>query len=672
MSRIARSHGQPAIVPPFHAPPEQALREQLQAAGLAPDGLQELTLGRGGPQLAQRALAGWVYWGKLYHTARSKLQVAAGAQSAGTATMPDRGHGASAGLFPQWNAGQVQAELEFYALLEAGAPEIVRETFNTRAAGRPEAASLAEQLAHGFVEQAEAPTPLFVRLAQRLQAAGIHAALSEDGLEFGFEQPDDTPDATLPLAQPVTHPWLPERTLDVIGALPELPAFSALREANERLSQLIESGAPQSLIARAHSQLEQAVQIYVQTLLKPAQFWFDERVQWSARGVIAPGGSELRYDQVGLPEELAWTLLGPLVAAEIGAEAVSARDEQAAQALDALMTRLWVIVNRAPSIAAHSFLAFRPVRVPGPAIRLASLACNLLDADFDGDQLAVFVPVTATGQHEAGERLTLAAHLRRSPELLVETRPRMDALLGIARLSLTSAGRAEIERLAGVPVAAPDGFVTRVTLVEALQDILRRDGAEAALEASERLLRRGFELARRSGMGIGPFVGANLSYPQAPDSVDAAAWEQYGEQLAERIAAFSDFADADLGSLVLAAKSGARSNRGQLVRILGTPGVVQGMQGERVLLRHGYRDGLTPHELFDLVALARPALQSLVQEWDQLSYRLRERSAARGYGVLARAMRSRQPGIVFALAAAARERDPLVDPVSRLFVGLAP
>ena len=76
----------------------------------------------------------------------------------------------------------------------------------------------------------------------------------------------------------------------------------------------------------------------------------------------------------------------------------------------------------------------------------------MMNTDFDGDQLAVFLPVTEAGQREAAERLTVAAQLTRDPELLVELRPRMDALLGLTLLSLTPAGRAEIDALAGTPV----------------------------------------------------------------------------------------------------------------------------------------------------------------------------------------------------------------------------
>jgi len=254
----------------------------------------------------------------------------------------------------------------------------------------------------------------------------------------------------------------------------------------------------------------------------------------------------------------------------------------------------------------------------------------------------------------------------------------MDALLGLALLSLTPDGRAEIDQLAGAAVAAPAGFLDRWSVVDALRTVRDRDGATAVLEASTRLMRRGFELARASGASLGPFVGNQFSFPPAPSSAetspqrnDPVAWEGYVQALIERIAAHTDFA-GDVGLLVLAAKSGARSNARQLAWLLGARGVVAGVDGRPIALRHGFRDGLAPAELFALVASARTAMHELLTEWERLGSGMREQLRPHGYGVLARAMRSPLPGVVFALAAAAGSVDTLVDLDSRLFVGLPP
>jgi hypothetical protein len=510
---------------------------------------------------------------------------------------------------------------------------------------------------------------MFANLVQRLAAAGIEARLDGERLAFSFAPP--TGDA-LRLARPVAHPWLPERALEAVGALPDLPEFAALVEANTRLGRLVDSQAPTALTQQAVANLEGRVGALFEMLLRPEHLRFDQRALFSARAVAAPG-ADLPTDRVGLPEEIAWRLFGPLLARELGDhEAIQRRDERAAKALDELMERSWVIVNRKPSLGPQAFLAFRPLRIPDRVIRLPLLACNLLDADFDGDQLAVFLPITAAGQREAAERLTVAAHLARDPSLLEEPRPRMDALLGLALLSLTAEGRAEIDRIAGLPVPTPDGFVTRWTVVDAMRAAMERGGPQAALELSERLMRRGFQAARLSGASMGAFVGADFRYPPTPGDDSPAAWDGYVQELIERLAADNDFS-GDFGVLLLAVKSGARANARQIAWTLGARGAVTDVAGRQVAVRHGYRDGLQPGELFALIAHARTSLNELLTEWERMGSAMRERiGSSRGYGALARAMRSPRPGVVFALAAAAGEVDPLAELDSRLFVGLPP
>ncbi|HEX9371264.1 MAG TPA: hypothetical protein VF897_09665, partial [Roseiflexaceae bacterium] len=663
MGRIARAEGRPAIVPPFGAPSADELRARLAGAGLPPDGMETLTRGRGGPVLARPSTVGWVYWGKLIHVASDKLRVWTGAASA---PHHDAADAQVAEAPPDGHVGQHQGELEYYALRQAGAIQTIVEQYNTRATGRADSGTLFARLAAGPVEQAGAPSPMYAWLVRRLAAASIRVDLDGERLAFSFAPPADD---ALRLTSSVAHPWLPERALDTVGALPELPEYVALAEANDRLARLTASQAPVALEQQARAKLEARVGAFFDALLRPAHLRFDQRTLFSARAVAAPG-ADLPLDRVGLADEIAWALFRPLLARELGElAAADVRDARAAEALDALMARSWVIVGRKPALAPHAFLAFRPLRVPGHVIRLPLLACNLLDADFDGDQLAVFLPITAAGQREAAERLTVAAHLTRDPSLIEEPRPRMDALLGLALLSLTPDGRAEIDRIAGTPVPTPDGFVTRWTVVEAMRTAFDRGGAVAALELSERLMRHGFDVAQKSGASLGPFVGDTFRCPAAPPSDDPAAWDGYIQELIERLAAHTDFS-GDFGVLALAAKSGARSNARQIAWTIGARGSVTEGDGQQVAVRRGYRDGLAPSELFALVASARAGMHDLLTEWERLSHGMRERTGPRGYGALARAMRSPRPGVVFALAAAGAEVDPLVDLDSRLFVGL--
>ena len=88
------------------------------------------------------------------------------------------------------------------------------------------------------------------------------------------------------------------------------------------------------------------------------------------------------------------------------------------------------------------------------------------------------------------------------------------------------------------------------------------------------------------------------------------------------------------------------------------------------MIRHGYREGLTPDELYAVTVGAREALVRYALERERIAWELRDSGQPKGFTVLARAMRAKRPGVVFARAAATGEVDPLEDVDSRLFVGL--
>jgi hypothetical protein len=651
-------------VPPFGAPNQDALRQRLAQVGLAESGMETLTLGRNGPTLERPGAVGWVYWFRLAHLARPKIQVP-----------PD--------------STQKQGELENNALRDLGAYENLRENLNTRAARRQDADTLAARVASGPVEQAAPPTPMFADLVRRLRVAGIKAALEADRLTFRFQLPDGD---VLKLARPVLHPWLHERLLTEIGSLDEMEAndaqdlykpdiwidpnpptlpreeYKLLVEANDRLARMLSSRAPERLVHDATIQLEHRVNAFFDALLTPAHLRFSEQQLFSARAVIAPG-ADLRLDQVGLADEIAWALFGPLVIRELGEEEVHARSERAARALDEVIARSWVIIHHAPTFAPTALLAFHPVRDPAPVARLHPLVCEWLNADFDGDLVAVFLPVTAGAQREAGERLSVAGHLARDPGLLESLLPAPEALWGLASLGLTESGRREIDNIAGGKVVTANGVITQATLAEAMQKVLKRDGVVATLSALERLMRRGFEVVKASGASMSPFIGASLERPPEPDVDDTELWDTYAEELAEKILSGTDYANADLGPQLLAVKIRARGRR-HLPVLIGRRGTVTDVHGKPVIVRHNFVEGLTPEELYVCAVGARQGLAQWSARWEELGRETGDHSESARFTVLARARRAKRPGIVFARAAAIGEVDPLTDADSRLLVGL--
>ncbi len=464
LGSVAKAEGTPAIVPPFGAPSADELHTRLVAAGLPESGMVTLTQGKDGPPLAAPSTAGWVYWGRLYHLAKDKLV---------TPVLTGE----------RW--GQRTGEMETFMLRDLGAFEIIRENLATQDVRWPAAGTLAERLAAGPVVQAPPPTPLLVDLADRLRVAGIETELGENGLAFRFAPPRE---GALKLARPVPHPWLPERRLTEIGdpgerehvgglrellfspggwwewafaltagriqdrevlfppggwweASDELPRlYRAVVEANDRVRRMLAAQTPKTLVDDATAQLERHVRVLFDALLTPVQLRLGARELFSARTVLAPA-ADLTLEQIGMPEEMAWALFGPLVARETGDEkAVPARSERASQALDTVMARSWVYINRAPTLTPTALLAFHPVRVSDDALHLHPALCRWLDADFDGDQAAVFLPITEAAQREAGERLSVAGHLMRDPGLLASLVPATGCALGAGEAEPRSGG----------------------------------------------------------------------------------------------------------------------------------------------------------------------------------------------------------------------------------------
>ncbi len=669
-SRIAGKEGNSMVVPPFHAPGEKELRERLKKAGLSESGMEYLTVKKGGKTFPRPTTVGWVYWGVTNHI------------------VPDKIHAKVRDGRPQ-----MQGFTEFTTLKNVGAAEILREHFNTRNTERPDSNTLADRVTAGNVEQAGPPSPMLNQLCRRLNRGGIQLELTDSGLTCKFALPEGK---TLKLAISVPHPWLPSQAISEIGEWDGCPIFKSLTEANTRLARMLEKKMPEALLQPVISQLRTHIDRFFDALIcapsRPRyKGLFHDRLApdqpemlyhslmgrtwifFSGRTVLSPG-PDLKIDQVGLAEEIAWILFSPQVIRELGdEEAVRNRNETAAGKLDEIMVRSWVIVHRAPTSMPTSFQAFHPVRIPDKVIRLHPLAIRPMNADFDGDQAAVSLPITDGGQREAQTVLSLKAHLKRDPSLMDWMIPLMESLWGLAEKSLTPEGRKEIHELATIEVETPEGFITRKTLTQAMLKVLERDGVDKTLEVLDRLTRYGFEMSRASGASISPFIGQTLNIPNAPEDTAPEAWDAYNRKMVETLSSRTDFSDNDIGPQLLAVKCGARGNlRPSLGWLIGGRGISGQIMGESVVVRHGLREGLTPREMFLCTLGARIGLGQTADESSQFGLMFRIGSLPTGYGLLARAFRSSNPGMVFALAAQMGEVDPLTDLETRLFVGLGP
>jgi len=659
MGRIARQEGAPVVAPPFHAPKPEEIRQRLVAAGLPETGMEILTQGKDGPNLELPSTVGWVYWTRLYHLAKDKVKI----------TLDHAGGDA--------HAGQMLGEMEFAVLKGLNATATLRDALNARSTRY-----------HRTAARLPGRSPMFGDLARRLQMAGIRAELQDGRLVFHFAQPEGD---VLKLARPQPHPWLSERLLETVGAISaeegtsqpffefarlakdgtSLPfaEFNRLAEANELLAGMLSSRVPERLVREAEARLQAALHDFFAVLLPPETLRFKERQLFSGRTVLAPGLG-LGFDQVGFPETLCWQLFGPQVAAELKGEIpVGPENPRAVQALDAVLDRSWVLINRALTFSSTALLAFHPVRDPGRVVRLNPILCRWMNADFDGDQVAFHLPLTAASQQEAQELISVAGQLAHNPSLAKTLLPPPEVIWGLAWRSLTPDGRREIARIAGAPEGAIEPILTQARLADLLALVLERDGVEAMLETLQNLSKVGYDAVQASGASMSPFIRFNENMPPAPDNDDPARWEIYTEELAEKILSSMDYRDMHIGPQLLDAHARVWNQR-SLPMVVGVRGVVTDVDGKPFIVRHNYAEGFMPEEMVACVVGARQGFAQIHLQSEQMMLDVKKQGEPAGMNVLARARRARHPGIVFARAAANGEVDPLEDVDSRLMVGL--
>jgi hypothetical protein len=621
------------------------LGQRLVAAGLPESGMERLTQGKGGPALELPSAVGWVYWSRLYHLAKDKLRITLGE--------PEN----------DAYAGQVLGELEFNVLKELGATATMQEALTVRA------------IRQALLSAGDTGRPaMFADLVHRLRMAGIQAELQDGRLAFHFAPPVGE---TLKLARPQPHPWLSEHRIDAVGVIPAsdssgLPAgeFTCLAEANAQLERMLASQVPERLVREAENRLQAALNAFCTALLPPETLRLRERQLFSGRAVLAPGVG-FRYDQVGLPESVCWQLFGAQVAAELGdGTPVSEENPRAVQALDAVLARSWLTINRALTFSSTALLAFHPVRDPGRVLRLNPILCRWMNADFDGDQVVFYLPLSEATQREAAELLSVVGQLTHNPALASTLLPPPEVTWGLAWRSLTAQGRREIAAIAEVTEETLGPVLTQASIRDMLRQALERNGATEMLEMLQRLAEVGYAAVKAAGASMSPFIQVDTGHPPAPEGDDPERWERYIEELAEKIFSSTAYRDEKIGPQLLDARARAW-NRSSLIMVAGVRGVVTDVNGKPFIVRHNYAEGFTPEEMYACVVGARQGFAQLHVENEKMIQEIKKQAEPAGLSVLARARRARHPGIVFARAAASGEVDRLADLDSRLVVGVA-
>ncbi|MBC5580296.1 DNA-directed RNA polymerase subunit beta' [Anaerofilum sp. BX8] len=244
---------------------------------------------------------------------------------------------------------------------------------------------------------------------------------------------------------------------------------------NNRLKRLLELGAPDIIVRNEKRMLQEAVDALIDNgrrgrpvtgpnnrslkslsdMLKGKQGRFRQnllgkRVDYSGRSVIVVG-PELKMYQCGLPKEMALELFKPFVMKDLVENGVANNIKSARKMVERVHPQVWdsletvikghpVLLNRAPTLHRLGIQAFEPVLVEGRAIKLHPLVCTAFNADFDGDQMAVHLPLSAEAQKEA-KTLMLASHnlLKPSDGKPVAV-PTQDMVLGSYYLTMVNDG----------------------------------------------------------------------------------------------------------------------------------------------------------------------------------------------------------------------------------------
>ncbi|MDY5911752.1 MAG: DNA-directed RNA polymerase subunit beta' [Inconstantimicrobium porci] len=256
---------------------------------------------------------------------------------------------------------------------------------------------------------------------------------------------------------------------------------------NNRLKKLIDLGAPDIIVRNEKRMLQEAVDALIDNgrrgrpvtgpgnrplkslsdMLKGKQGRFRQnllgkRVDYSGRSVIVVG-PELKMYQCGLPKEMALELFKPFVMKKLVEDGIAHNIKSAKRMVEKVMPQVWdvledviadhpVLLNRAPTLHRLGIQAFQPVLVGGRAIKLHPLACTAYNADFDGDQMAVHLPLSVEAQAEARFLMLAAGNIMKPSDGKPVCVPTQDMVLGSYYLTIDKDG----EKGEGMVFSSPE------------------------------------------------------------------------------------------------------------------------------------------------------------------------------------------------------------------------
>ena len=468
---------------------------------------------------------------------------------------------------------------------------------------------------------------------------------------------------------------------------------------NNRLRKLMELGAPEVILKNEKRMLQEAVDMLINgdvrsnrpgyttatkkklkslaDILKGKQGRFRQnllgkRVDYSGRSVIVVGPT-LEMNECGLPKSMALILFKPFVIGRMMQKEIAYNVKHAEKIIEDLGKEVWdcldeviegkyVLLNRAPTLHRLGIQAFRPKLIEGKAIQLHPLCCSAFNADFDGDQMAVHLPLTSEAQFEAANLMVTSKNMLNPSNGEPIVAPSQDMILGCYYLSKqfdgpavhAFAGRDDAQnaydndviklqtpikiRLGGVTlettfgrvifneiVPAELGYVNETLNKKAIRKLLSRAftlyGSEDTAFFADRIKAMGFTYATVSGLSISiaDMITPNekgIHIDEGENKIKAiqkAYWngllteqERY-EQSVKTWSAIKSQIEKELkpyykadNSIFNMIDSGARGDWGNLTQLCGMKGLVASPSGKTIELpiKANYKEGLSVLEYF--------------------------------------------------------------------------
>jgi len=462
---------------------------------------------------------------------------------------------------------------------------------------------------------------------------------------------------------------------------------------NNRLKKLLELNAPDVIVINEKRMLQEAVDVLIDNsrtkqtsrgrrplrslsdMLKGKQGRFRQnllgkRVDYSGRSVIVVG-PHLRLDECGIPKRMALELFRPFVINKIIEHGLAYNIRNSNRLIDQAPPEVWeiledviadkkVLLNRAPTLHRLSIQAFKPVLVEDLAIQVPPMVCSAFNADFDGDQMAVHLPLSDEAQFESSELMISKNNLLKPASGEAIAVPTQDIVLGCYYLTRVSDGKEggemhfsseEEAKLAydndyidiSTPIyllktrttcgriifneALPEDHefvndtLTKKSLTSLVGKLINRYGSDESREVLDKIKTIGFEYATKSGISIG--MDDIIVPDKKPEIIDEAEKkaisidEQYKDGLLtnaerrERTIEVWTAAKDQMWSIIpeslgeenpitVIIRSGARGSWNQPSQMVGMRGIVVNPKGEAIELpiRTSLKEGHTSLEYF--------------------------------------------------------------------------